>query len=270
MKNELAAKEELDYLRATGKCPHRLLGRTVVAIGAVLVGMGTFTVRSASAQGVFDMGALTNTITQGAVVQSERERAGKIAGHKTSLKNALTYSANSSRTTQATFTPSADVRKRNIASFLSRVRSIDPQVADSLEREFAASDIFGNMAKKLAGYGLKTNSVTDAFTIYSLVAWAGVRGSNNDPAKTHVRGVRNQMAHVLANIPALTSASDAKKQEIADSFLLQALLIESIVEGAKKRPETMPQVKSALVTGTRATLGFDLTTFKLTEKGLSL
>lgn len=245
--------------------------RSALVVGAAIVGMGALVAapQSARAQGVFDMGMLTNTMAQGAVVKSERERARRLARHRTFFQSALTASRNR-KTTQARFTPSEAVRKRSIAQFVSRVRAADPQGAAALEKELTTKDVFGALAKKLATYGLKTNSVTDAFTVYTVVAWLGVRGSNDDPNKAHVRGVQKQMGHVLANLPAIVSASDAKKQELAEAFFLQAVLIDSAVAGAKKRPETMPQVKTALATGTQATLGYDLRTFKLTDKGLTL
>jgi hypothetical protein len=242
-----------------------LISLTIVGL---LVGFPQF----AKAQGVFNMGMLTNTLSQDTVVSSERGRGQKSNNRKTSLKSALTRSrsAKTGKTTQVAFTPSPAVRKKSIAGFLSRMRAVDPQLASSLEKEFATKDIFGELARKLATYDLKTNSVTDAFTLYTVVAWQGVRGNNDDPSKSHVRGVREQMSHVFTEIPSLTSATDTKKQELADAFILQALLIDICVAGAKKHPEQMSQVKSALAMGTKATLGFDLTTFKLTDKGLSL
>lgn len=234
------------------------------AVACCTLGSLVSTPKQATAQGVFDMGVLTNTVSQGAVEQSERKRGA-------ALKGVLTRSVttkNRGKATRLFFTPSVAVRKRNVADFVSRMRQIDPQNAESLEKDLATKDIFGALDKKLAGYEMKASSLTDALTVYVIVAWEGVHGSNDDPQKTHVLAVRGQMARALGGVPALASAPDAKKQELADAFLLQALLIDSYIAGAKKTPEQMPKVVSAIATGTRSSLGFDLTTLKLTGSGL--
>lgn len=211
------------------------------------------------------MGVLTNTVSQSTVTDTER-------GAKTpSLKSALTRSMATTKMpkgTQATFTPSASVRKRDIANFLGRIRQLDPQTATALEKEFSRKDIFGAVNTKLSRYGMKTNSVTDALTAYLVVAWQAVHGDDSDPPPAQVRAVREQIAGSVAAVPALSSASNAVKQEIADAFLLQALLIDSAFQGAKGRPEQLATVKAGVATGTQSSLGLNLTTLKLTNRGL--
>ncbi len=234
-----------------------------VAAGCT-IGSLALSPKPATAQGVFDMGVLTNTVSQGAVEQSERKRAA-------ALKGALTRSVTTKNTGKATrllFTPSVAVRKQSIANFISRVRQSDPQNAGALEKDLTTKDIFAALDKKLAGYGMKTNSLTDALTAYVIVAWEAVHGSNDDPQKAAVLAVREQMARALGGVPALASVPDAKKQELAEAFILQAMLIDSYIVGAKKTPELMPKVTTAIATGTRSSLGFDLTALKLTSSGL--
>ncbi len=250
------------------KLPNRASHFAVAAGGAFLavVSFGAAP-KPAQAQGVFDMGVLTNTLSQGASSSAGRGNKGErgSAHHKS---GGPSYDARV--TTRAAFTPSPVVRKRNVAAFIGNIRKNNPQAAALLEKEFARKDMFGEIAKELSKVGLKTDSVTDAFTVYMVTAWQGVRGQNGDINPAYIKGVRDQMSHVLANIPAVTSASDAKKQELAESFILQSILIDSTVAGAKKQPALMPKVKASLLASTQATVGYDLTKFKLSEKGLSL
>ncbi|RYZ76706.1 MAG: hypothetical protein EOP06_31040 [Proteobacteria bacterium] len=64
--------------------------------------------------------------------------------------------------------------------------------------------------------------------------------------------------------------TDAQKQEWADSLLVQALLVDSSVDLAKKQPALMAQVKANIASGARKTLGFDLNRMRLTNEGLLL
>ncbi|MEJ7710846.1 MAG: DUF6683 family protein [Pyrinomonadaceae bacterium] len=226
-------------------------------------------------EGVFDMGILTNTLSLDHLTQSERKRA----RDGSSLKSAMTRSVRAAETTPklsraprtlGTFTSSAAIRERNIASFLNTMSRIDPQNAASLEKDFATKDIFGDIGRKMETYGLKTNSVADAMAVYLVVAWKATRGSNDEGTKAQYLAVREQMARAMAEVPAVASATDANKQELADSLLLHALLIDSYVNGAKSRPALMPNVKAAVAQGARASFGFDLIAFNLTDQGLRL
>ena len=225
----------------------------------------------AQAQGVFDMGALTNTMAQGAIVKSERERAARRHSSKRRTRTRRYGSTTRlSRLMLGTFTQSAAVRKRSIDTFLAKMRVIDPKNAPSLEKTLATQTPFTKVGQKLATYGLKTNNIADPMAVYLVVSWLGTRGKNDDPSKAQLLGVRNQMARAIADTPAVRSLTNAQKQEMADSFLLQAMIIDGSISVAKKQPSQMPQTKAAIATGARSTFGFDLNALNLTSNGLEL
>lgn len=254
--------------------------RRIIAAATVVLGLASFSYSPMpvmAQDGVFDIGVLTNTLSMDHVTQMERKRASKMRGSKgSSLKSALTRSVRVTKTSKATpralgtFTFSPAVRKRAVANFISTMRRIDPQNAPSLERDLASKDVLGVVAQKMASVGLKSNAVADAMAVYLVVAWKGARGSNDEGTRAQYLGVREQMAQAMAGVPALSSATNAKKQELADSLLLQALLVDSYVSGAKINPASISKVKAGVAQGARNTFGFDLTALRLTDHGLRL
>lgn len=211
------------------------------------------------AQGVFDMGQLTNTLSLDALTQSlESQSAGQSSGK----------SSGTAAKVVTTFRPSAEVRKRNFAQFVSKVRATDPGTATELEKAFASQDVIGVTGKEIAKYGLKTNDVADALTVYFITAWYGMRGRDDDPSRALVTAVRGQFVTAMGRTPGFAKTTDAQRQEIAEAMLIQAMLVSGYVQAAKQNPSLAGQIKTAIAQGAKATFGFDLGTVQLTEQGL--
>lgn len=77
------------------------------------------------------------------------------------------------------------------------------------------------------------------------------------------------MARAISAAPAFANASDAMKQEIAESMLVQAVLVEQAVQAAQKQPSAMSGVKSAIAKGARGAFGFDVSKMQLGPNGLN-
>ncbi|RYG35301.1 hypothetical protein EON81_13150 [bacterium] len=228
----------------------------------IWVGMAALTLASfASAQGVFNMGMLTNTMSQGAIVKSERERSIRLGqGDPLSKKPAKSNPAS------LLYKPSADIRKQNLASFVAKIRVADSASADGLEKAFAQADVMGEVRKQVRNAGLNPDNVADTMATYLVVAWYGVRGNTDSKAGDYL-AVGTQLRGVMAKVPAMTRVSNAAKQELAETMLLQALLAEQAVTTAQKQPSSLPGVKSAIANGARATFGFDLAKLRLGKQG---
>ena len=237
----------------------------VAAVGVLSFGMALPAPAQVQINPVFDMGALTNTLSQGALIQSERRRATRMHDHSKSSSSKQSASGGGMR---GTFTTSESVRKRVMDSFVTKARAADPQGAAEMERVFATQKPFSVMGKWMARYGMSLNSVADAMATYAVVAWNGARGSNDDPQKAQILGVRDQFARALGSTTAFARLSDAKKQELADTLLLDALLYDASIGAAKKKPETMPQVRATIAKGALSTLKLDVNAFQLTNAGL--
>jgi hypothetical protein len=137
-----------------------------------------------------------------------------------------------------------------------------------MERAFARSDPIAEMGGLMRPVGLNPNNVADAMATYLVTAYYGVRGSTDgEPAE--FKAVSAQMARAISANGTFARASDALKQEIAESMLVQAVLANQAVQAAQKNPSTMPAVKAAIAKGSRAAFGFDVAKMRLGPNGLS-
>lgn len=164
------------------------------------------------------------------------------------------------------FAPSLQLRQRNLASFVAKARVGDPEGSKKMAQLFASTDIIGAIGKGIAPYGLQTSNLADAYTVYWTNAWLGSRGRNDTLSKQQIAAVKNQAVDAMIGLPAFVSATDAQKQEMAEAMLVQAALIESIVENAKSDPALMSKVKVAIAQGAKA-MGLDLYRMNLTSNG---
>lgn len=160
------------------------------------------------------------------------------------------------------FKPSMAVRKRNLAQFVSRLRTIDPALAQA----FTTTDPMGKIDKGMTMIGLKSNNVADAYTVYWTNAWLGSRGRNEDLPKVQMIAVRNQSANALLSAPQFTAATNAQKQEIAEGLLIQAVLISAIIDNVKSNPAQLADAKAAISQGAKV-FGLDLDRMNLTPQG---
>ncbi|TRW17353.1 DUF6683 family protein [Glacieibacterium frigidum] len=214
---------------------------------------------AASAQGVFDMGALTNTLSMDANTQSERARA-----QRQGKPDPLAKSPAARPDTR--FTPSPAVRKRVFATIVAKTRAVDPKAADELQKMFAARDPIAGIERDLAPMGLRTNDALDATTTYLTTAWFATRGRDDTPSRAQINGVRNQLARSIG--PTIAASSPAAKQELSDVMFVQAMLVAQSATAAKATPALREKVAAATAQGARATFGFDLRKMSLTAAGL--
>lgn len=226
---------------------------------------------AALAQGVFDMGSLTNSLSQGANINHERERSirmgkgdplptwkrpggSKSRGHVRPNPAALLYRS------------SLAVRKRNLDAYVARIEAVDPASAESLRRDLAKGDLIVRARPVMRAIGADPNNVADAMAMYLVVAWHGARGDDKG-TKAEFRGVRDQLFRGMAGNPAMARISDAVKQQTAETMILNALLTDASVTDAMKNPEKLPGVRSMVGQGARSTFGFDLTRLRLGANG---
>lgn len=219
----------------------------------------------ALAQGAFNMGMLTNTLAQGANVQSESARSSSVAAFRS-----ITRTPRTGRIDDAAirYQPSMAVRARNMKQLVARLRRVDPASATELERTLASRDVVAETAGLMRPVGLDPNNLADAAATYLVTAYYGVRGST-DGEPTEFKAVSAQIARAVSADPALAGASDALKQEIAESMLINAVLANQAVQAAQKQPAAMPAIKKAIAKGAHSAFGFDLTRMQLGPNGLN-
>lgn len=163
------------------------------------------------------------------------------------------------------FTSSIRQRRANYASFVERSRRADPAGAAELA-ETLNMDPIAMIAPELAKNGLRIDNVADAYTVYSVEAWEAVHGVKSDSTREIAQAVRLQAAEAILATPGLTAATDAQKQELAESLIVQAFLIAGSREQAGGDRAKLDAIGAAVKQGAQA-MGLDLRTMTLTPDG---
>jgi hypothetical protein len=164
------------------------------------------------------------------------------------------------------YKPSIAIRRANLKKFIENARQTDPTSAAEIEQLFASKDVIARISEDMAALGLKPNNVGDAFTIYLTNAWFAARGRDNNLSRSQMNVVRNQLTEMLLKSPQINTATDAQKQVMAETFLIQSLLMAISIEGAKSDPALLAQVQKVIAQGAKG-LGLDLYQLSLTSQG---
>ena len=208
------------------------------------------------AQGVFDMGALTNSISTSANTQAEAARAGQVVtGPSTASLAKLNYRA------------SLDVRKQNIKVFLDGLRGLNPDVAGEFEKVFAQVDVIDEIGKAIAPYGMKTDNMADAYTVYFLNAWMAANGRTDQNTPEQIAGVQKMAANALGSTPDMLKLDDAKKQQFSEGLMIQGFLFDAMLQATASDPVALAKVKADTKAGAKE-MGIDVDLFELTPAGL--
>lgn len=156
--------------------------------------------------------------------------------------------------------------KANQAQFVAKTRAVDPAGADQLAQLFQTVDVMGHVAKAAAPHGLRVDDLADAYATYWISAWTATQGNNDTPSNATIAAVKAQAARALAATPMARGASDATKQELAESLWIQSALIDTSVDQAKGKPDQLAAVGKAAAQGAQG-MGLDLAGMTLTEQG---
>ncbi len=208
-------------------------------------------------QGVFNMGSLTNTLSQDAVVRSERGKVGSKARRPLLSTAALR------------FTPSKTVRAKTAAAVADSYLASNPQLAKEMKADFAKHDPIAEMAPELRKVGLDPQNLGDAMALYLVQAWYGVRGKvASRPADYHA--VSRQWRDAIRRVPGFARLSNADKQQLGESMILYGGLAESFVKLAQKQrdPARLETVKANLRREAQAHFNLDLAKLRLGPNGL--
>jgi hypothetical protein len=152
-------------------------------------------------------------------------------------------------TANLNYVASRSRRIENLANFVDRLRAADPVGAAELAKLFASTDIIEAAASGLAQYGLRTDNVADAYTVWWINSWQAAHGDTSDASRAKAQAVKRQVTSVLLTIPAMQRMNDAAKQEMAESMIVQAMLFSNFVETFKSDPAKLQQLGAAVRQG---------------------
>ena len=164
------------------------------------------------------------------------------------------------------YTPSATRTRANLANFATKTSATDPAGGKQMAAMFASTDVIGQFGKALVPYGLRVDDVSHAYTVWWMNAWQASKGINDDFDKATALAVAAQAGRGLLSSPKFLAASEAQKQELAESLLVQAALIGSAQSTYAKDPKMLQQLAASVKQGAKAS-GIDLETMELTPQG---
>jgi hypothetical protein len=226
-----------------------------ITFSAFMTTLGILTATPANAQGVFDMGALTNTLTTNAGT-AQSSTPPSPAATKATLE-------------ALSFKPSAELRAQNLNKFIGILKQSSPEVGAQLEQGLAGVDLFGEMEKGLSPLGLRVDNMGDAMVAYWLSSWMAANGRTDDPTVEQIAGTRTMLANTLGRVPEITKLSDADKQSSADAMLLQLFFNEAMLEAVASDPAALAKVRGDIKAGVKEAGGLDVDQFIMTPTGLA-
>ncbi|MBX7482746.1 DUF6683 family protein [Qipengyuania qiaonensis] len=212
---------------------------------------------------VFDMGMLTNTVSQDHNVKSVQRRA---EAPMLRFLTAPTAAAPVLSASVLSYNPSVELRRANFAAFVERTRRVDPQAAADLAAN-VKPEIIPQMHETLKQYGASAYNLADAYAVWWITAWGVV---NFDPTAeataAQILAVSRQSANAMLAIPEFGNLSNAQKQELAEAYLLYTSINLTYLDYVKANPSKQSEVADAIKQGALKS-GMDLDQMVLTESG---
>ncbi|WP_159995632.1 DUF6683 family protein [Roseomonas sp. 18066] len=158
-------------------------------------------------------------------------------------------------------------RAANLSGFVARVAQVDPAGAQQLRDLFAQGDLIERMQGVLGPKGFRVDDLADVYAVWWITLWQASRGRlSEDTSRATNEAVRQQARRAMAATPVLVNAADAQKQELAETLLLQAMLMEAAGEQSQGNAVQRQAVVAAALQNARA-MGLDLSSMVLSEAG---
>ena len=163
-------------------------------------------------------------------------------------------------------TPAVSVKvRRQFADWMGRQTSPEEgrRVAQLLERD----DPVRSWARLVGGDGLRPGDTADALAAYWVLNWVMANGADSDRAQT--QAVREQVRAIMANAPAFARLDEPRRQEFAETLMLNFLVQQAAHVEALKRGDHVLQRRlgDAAVARFRTEMGVDLRSLRLTARG---
>lgn len=169
---------------------------------------------------------------------------------------------------RTTYRPDPAVRNRVYA----RAVQMMAKAGSADTNKFRQILVSGKMRNEVAGIlgrnGMSPNNLVDTTTLYLAVAWLTTHGNNGAPSAAQLAGLRRQVALAYGSIPQIMAMSNAAKQELAESNILQASLSSTLAEQASKDPASSAKARSVIANWVQQSYSVDLRRVSLTCQGL--
>lgn len=210
---------------------------------------------------------INEAIMESAIKEAEESERRSGTGPAAPADNAVQPARLAAAPQALRFTASPERRRANLASFVERTAASDPAGAKALRQTFASTDVIGAAGRALSPMGLRVDNLADAYAVYWVTAWHISRGQDSAPAPGQMQAVKRQAERAMLAVPQLAKAGDAEKQKAAEAYLVQAVMMPGMFDGAKDAAQRQ-QLAAAVRQGAKAS-GLDLDAFELTPAGFT-
>lgn len=168
------------------------------------------------------------------------------------------------------YTASQAVSSRVRVQFADFAAKADPANGARLREAILRQDLLGAWQKHVAVDGLKRGDVADAMAAYWVQNWQ-IANQVAFVDRAKVQAVRGQVARALVANPAFTRLDNARKQEMAETFMLNFVAQGSAYSDATTRRDTaqVARLSKAAAARIRQEINLDAAQLRLTPAGFT-
>lgn len=164
-----------------------------------------------------------------------------------------------------TYRPDAARTQANLQKFVERTP--DPKGRAEFQKLISAQPtIVDDIGNAIRPYGMDPHNVADAYAMWWMNAWLASERRNDDPGRSTIEAVKQQVYSAFAATPDFAGTSDAERQEYAEALMVQAMIIGSVAEVAQGDPALLEQLAQTARKGAKNN-GLDLSMMSLTSDG---
>lgn len=185
------------------------------------------------------------------------------------LEKSKKQPARTVRPTDFVFPVSQPARTATLNAIVDGLSKDNPAGRRELQAALIDQNIFAVLDTAIQKYGLRTNNLADAYTLYWISSWEAAHNSmQGESSPAQVKAVKAQVVDFLSNVDALHTMKVADKQQLSDTLLVNAVLLEMIGESAKADPQ-FQELRSQAGRSGAAAFGLIVDGVTLTESGFA-
>ncbi|WP_020560640.1 DUF6683 family protein [Thiofilum flexile] len=164
------------------------------------------------------------------------------------------------------FKADLNLRRQFTQQFIDRIQSQNPLGAEALITLQAQGDIIATIETTLAAKNLTVTHLADAYTVWWVSMWQAAQGKPYELNRETAQAVRQQATQALLKTGVFKTTPDGSKQELAETLLLQALLLDTTLTHVHSNPSLLQQLSESVLNEAQQS-GLALDQMTLTPKG---
>jgi hypothetical protein len=170
------------------------------------------------------------------------------------------------------YRPSPAMREQTVERAVEKLKPTNPEGARVLNTAFGPGkyDYDQTYAEIIKGTGLRATDAADAMAGYLLMGYAIVHNIQDEKtiSPTLARGVRTQVAGILANNPNLRPDDPMAAAKFGEEMKLQTVILQGGWQSSIKQ-NAFPAYRNSVAQNFRSSYGLDLSQLKLTAQGFA-